>query len=58
MKLWHQCDYCGRFIGLKEFEEGSAVRNLLTPDSHFTTEEYETFHKECEESNEQAIRQH
>jgi len=46
--MWNRCDCCGRFIGLKEFKDGRAVRNLLTPDSHYSVEEYETVHIACD----------
>lgn len=45
--IWNRCDYCGRFIGLNEFDAGTAVRHLLTPDSHRSVETYETFHMQC-----------
>jgi hypothetical protein len=38
---WNRCDVCGRFIALEDFDRG-AVRRLLTPDSHYTRETYET----------------
>jgi len=47
--MWNRCDVCGRFIALKEFEEGTAMRNLLTPDSYLTNEEWETIHFRCDE---------
>jgi hypothetical protein len=37
-----RCDACGRFISYESLQEGYAVRRLLYPDSHFTSEEYET----------------
>jgi hypothetical protein len=37
-----RCDACGRFISYEDLQEGYAVRRLVYPDSHFTTEEYET----------------
>lgn len=45
---WNRCDECGRFISLDDFgavgeEVGPAVRYLITPDSEFTDERYETF---------------
>lgn len=43
---WNRCDDCGRFIALKEFERGG-VRRLLTPDSHFSCEEWETLCARC-----------
>lgn len=36
-----RCDVCGKFIADKYFGNG-AIRRLITPDSQFTTEEYET----------------
>lgn len=38
---WNRCDVCGRFIAMKDFDKG-ARRNLLTPSSEFTREEFET----------------
>lgn len=38
---WNRCDVCGRFIAMKEFDKG-ALRQLVTPDSEFTREEWET----------------
>ncbi len=43
---WNRCDSCGRFIPFRDFGFG-AVRRLETPDSHFTSEEYETLCKDC-----------
>ena len=37
-----QCDICGKFISWNDFETGKARRYLITPDSEFTPEEYET----------------
>ena len=39
---WNKCDVCGQFISLKDFESGDATRQLLTPDSDYSYEEYET----------------
>ena len=47
-KMWNRCDICGKFIGLKEFDNGTATRNLLTPDSYLTSEEWETIHLKCD----------
>ena len=46
---WNKCDVCGRFISYADIESGKAVRQLVTPDSDFSVEEYETLcdkHKE------------
>lgn len=39
---WNRCDVCGRFIPYDDFAGGHAERNLITPDSAFTREEWET----------------
>lgn len=38
---WNRCDVCGKFIPHADFDKG-AVRRLVTPDSEFTREEWET----------------
>ena len=38
---WNRCDVCGQFIALRKFGQG-AIRRLIYPDSHYTTETYET----------------
>lgn len=38
---WNKCDACGKFIKLYDFGHGAA-RRLVTPDSHYSREEYET----------------
>lgn len=45
--IWNKCDICGQFISLKDFESGLAIRKLLTPDSDYSTEEYETICSKC-----------
>lgn len=40
--LWNRCDVCGQFISIKDFQSGSAIRKLLTPDSDYSYEEFET----------------
>lgn len=44
---WNRCDYCGQFIAMIEFEKGRAKRTMLTPDSEFTAETYETICAKC-----------
>jgi methionyl-tRNA synthetase len=38
-----KCDVCGRFVSLDDLASERAIRRLVTPDSHFTAEEYVTF---------------
>ena len=45
---WNRCGVCGKFIPFEDFESGKAKRVMVTPDSHFTSEEYETL---CAEHN-------
>lgn len=49
-----QCDICGKFISYKDFEDGKAKRELTTPDSALTSEDYETYHIECMKKEEKA----
>jgi len=37
-----RCDVCGRFVSIEDLASGRARRRLVTPDSHFSCEEYET----------------
>lgn len=41
---WNRCDVCGRFILLADFmrKDRPAIRRLLTPDSEFSRETFET----------------
>lgn len=47
MTIWNKCDICGKIISSKEFDEGTSIRELDTPDSEFTSEEYFTYHIKC-----------
>ena len=42
-----KCDGCGRFVSYASLENKKSSRRLLTPDSHFTREEYETLCQKC-----------
>jgi len=42
-----RCDLCGRFISFKDFENGTAIRRMLTPDSEYSQEEWETRCPKC-----------
>lgn len=37
-----RCDVCGHFISYQSIDSGAARRQLITPDSDFTTETLET----------------
>ena len=45
---WNRCDVCGRFIGLSEFYNGTATREMELPESAFSTETYLTLHGRCD----------
>ena len=49
MSLWNQCVYCGKLVAIQEFTRGLANRELITPDSEYTSEEFETYHVACHE---------
>lgn len=42
---WNRCDVCGAFIPIADFDSGLASREMITPDSELSTEEYETLCK-------------
>ena len=37
-----RCDACGRFIPWQDLDDGTASRTLITPDSDYSKETYET----------------
>lgn len=41
-ETWNRCDICGQFIPLSHFDDGTATRRLVSIDSQFTCEAYET----------------
>lgn len=42
-----KCDACGCFISYKDLSEGVAEHKLLTPDSHYTSEQWLTLCGKC-----------
>ena len=54
-ELWNRCDICGRFISFADIENGWAVRELDTPDTHFTPETYETLCREHKRFHDYSI---
>lgn len=42
-----RCSVCGRFIGFAEFRR-NRVGTRFTPDSHFTAEIMEFWHRKCD----------
>ena len=55
MTAWNRCDNCGKFIAYADFGNGAA-RRLVTPDSEFSREEYETLCKKCSQARVDRIR--
>lgn len=41
-KAWNRCDVCGKFIPYADFDSGAAIRYMVTPDSDFTAETWDT----------------
>lgn len=53
MTLPDRCVYCGQFVAFADVAVyGTAVTRMVTPDSAFTREEYETYHIDCKEKKE------
>ena len=52
-KYWNRCDVCGRFISHADFDSNRALRQLLTPDTYFSIEAYETLCPRCYEKEKQ-----
>ena len=46
-KYWNRCEYCGQFIAHKDLDGVIGDHLLVTPDTDFTVETYETFHYSC-----------
>ena len=42
-----RCDACGKFISYDDLESRMAIRKMITPDSHFTSEEWENICFSC-----------
>ena len=42
-----RCDECGKFIAIEELIEGRASHHLLTPDSDWSKEEFESLCAVC-----------
>lgn len=42
-----KCDACGKFVSHEDLEKGNARHALVTPDSHYSKEEYETTCRGC-----------
>lgn len=39
---YFKCDVCGKFISYADLESGKASRFMITPDSDYSSERYET----------------
>ena len=40
-----KCDVCGKFISYSDLDSGMAIRKMITPDSDYSGEEWETLCK-------------
>lgn len=49
---WNRCDVCGKFISFDDLASGRARREMVTPDTAFTAETYETL---CAKHNEKEV---
>lgn len=47
MAEWNRCDDCGKYIGFAELESGEARIRMVTPDSEYTRETWETLCSRC-----------
>jgi hypothetical protein len=45
--VWNKCDYCGKFIGIQDMIDGKAERYMVTPDSEYSVETWDTHHRSC-----------
>lgn len=50
MADWNRCDVCKQFIGFRDLNSGEAVIRLLTFDTEYTRETWETLCKRHAES--------
>lgn len=51
-KPWNRCDGCGMFISMKAFDIGMARRRLVSEDTAFSREAYETTCPDCRRDDE------
>lgn len=42
-----KCDNCGKYISFEDLDKGLAQRHMITPDSEYSKEQYETLCKSC-----------
>ncbi len=42
----YKCDYCNKFIKMEEIKQ-EEIKQIFTPDSEFTIEGMEYYHKQC-----------
>lgn len=40
--IFNRCDVCGRFFSFNDIEKGMATLKMLTPDSDYSYEEWES----------------
>ena len=44
---WRKCDWCGRFVSYENLQSGESYHVMVTPDSHYSSETWETCCKKC-----------
>jgi hypothetical protein len=47
----HRCNWCGRFISLKDLTQGKASVHMVSHDSECSVEQTESICKKCHEDN-------
>ena len=45
-----KCTWCGRFIALRDLQEGKATYEMILPDSHVSDETFEGECKKCKQN--------
>ena len=46
-----KCTWCGRFISYEDLRTGKATNIMVTPDSHYSFEEWESNCKKCNDKD-------
>jgi len=49
-----KCEICGQFVSYDDLHSGRVRHKLVTPDSEYTNEAWETYHTECRQDKQMA----